>query len=65
MADSLCFQSLEAVNFEGLRANIQFVSGTEGIGSGDRHTEGPFQMARAFYHNRKRDAARRRYNEVL
>jgi hypothetical protein len=53
------------VNFEGLRANIQFVSGTERIGSGDCHTEGPFQMARAFYHNRKRDVARRRYNEVL
>jgi hypothetical protein len=33
------------MNFEGLRANIQFVPGTEGIGSGDRHTGRPFQMA--------------------
>jgi hypothetical protein len=33
------------MNFEGLRANVQFVPGTEGIGSGDGHTGGPFQMA--------------------
>jgi hypothetical protein len=45
MAESLRFQSFEAMNFEGLRANIQFVPGTEGIGSGDRHTGRPFQMA--------------------
>jgi hypothetical protein len=53
------------VNFEGLRANIQFVSSTEGIGSGDRHTGGPFQMARAFYHNRNLGLPRRRYNKAL
>ena len=45
MAESLRFESFEAMNFEGLRANVQFVSGSEGIGSGDRHTGSPFQMA--------------------
>ncbi len=30
MAEPLRFESLEAMNFEGLRANTQFVTGTEG-----------------------------------
>ena len=65
IADAFGVKNFEAMNFESLRANIEFVSSAERIGCGDGHTGGPFQMTRAFYNNRKRGLRRRRYNEAL
>ena len=48
LGDSLFFEMFEAVNFEGLCADVEGVARFEGVASGDGHSGGPFVSSHVY-----------------